>query len=82
MSNTIRWLTMQDAAERACCDRREVRRAVRRGFLRADRVRGRELRFLESWIDEWLINQLLPEDDGTDVFIDTSSLRRELSLLW
>jgi excisionase family DNA binding protein len=75
----IRWLTMQDAAERACCEPREIRRAVRRGHLRAARTRG-EIRFLESWIDEWLADQLLPEDDGTHVFIDTASLRRELPM--
>jgi hypothetical protein len=79
MANANRWLTTQDAAERACRDPREVRRAVRRGYLRAERRRGNELRFLD-WIDEWLTNQLLPEDDGGDLLADAGSLRRELTL--
>jgi excisionase family DNA binding protein len=80
MGDTIRWLTTQDAAERACCDAREVRRAVRRGHLRAARIRGGELRFLESSVDEWLLDQLLPEDNDSDLAVDATSLRRELSL--
>ena len=80
MARTTRWLTIQDAAERACCEQREVRRAVRRGHLRATHTRGNGLRFLESWIDEWLADQLLPEDDDGDVITDAESLRRELSL--
>jgi excisionase family DNA binding protein len=79
MARTTRWLTTQDAAERACCEQREVRRAVRCGHLRATHTRGNGLRFLESWIDEWLTDQLLPEDDEGDVFTDAESLRRELS---
>ena len=80
MARTTRWLTTEDAAERACCEPREVRRAVRRGHLQAAHTRGNGLRFLESWIDEWLANQLLPEDDECDVPIDGASLRRELAL--
>lgn len=80
MARTKRWLTTEDAAERACCDAREVRRAVRHGFLKAVHTRGNGLRFLESWIDEWLLNQLLPEDDEGDLFADVTSLRRELAV--
>ena len=80
MARTTRWLTTEDAAERACCEAREVRRAVRRGHLQAAHTRGNGLGFLESWIDEWLANQLLPEDDECDVPIDGLSLRRELAL--
>ena len=80
MARTTRWLTTQDAAERACCDYREVRRAVRHGHLRAIHTRGNGLRFLESWIDEWLANQLLPTDDESDVLPDVAALRRELAL--
>lgn len=80
MARTTRWLTTQDAAERACCDHREVRRAVRHGHLRATHTRGNGLRFLESWIDEWLANQLLPTDDESDVLPDVAALRRELAL--
>jgi len=78
MADTTRWLTIDEAAEQACCDLKEIRRAVRRGYLRADHMRG-ELRFLESWIDEWLMNQLPPEDDEFDVAVDTARLLRELS---
>ena len=80
MARTTRWLTTQDAAERACCDQCEVRRAVRHGHLRATHTRGNGLRFLESWIDEWLANQLLPTDDESDVLPDVAALRRELAL--
>jgi hypothetical protein len=45
---------------------------VRSGRLRAARVRG-ELRFLERWIDEWLINQLMPEDREIAVAVDAAS---------
>jgi excisionase family DNA binding protein len=79
MANANRWLTTQDAAERACCDPREVRRAVRRGRLRAEHTRGNGLRFLEGWIDDWLANQLLPEDEG-DLLSDAVPLRREFAL--
>lgn len=80
MARTNRWLTTQDAAERACCDLREVRRAVRYGYLRAEHARGHGLRFLESWIDEWLANRVLPEDDESNLVADAVSLRRELAL--
>jgi excisionase family DNA binding protein len=80
MARTTRWLTISEAAERACCEPREVRRAVRRGHLRAARTRGNGLRVLERWIDEWLANQLPPEDDGGDRFADSAWLRRELSV--
>ena len=78
MADTTRWLTTQEAAEQACCDPKDIRRAVRRGYLRADRMRG-ELRFLESWIDAWLVDQLPPENDEIDLTVDTARLLRELS---
>ncbi|MBI3491815.1 MAG: helix-turn-helix domain-containing protein [Acidobacteria bacterium] len=75
MAHTIRWLTIRDAADRACCQTATIQRAVRSGRLRAARVDGREeLRFLESWIDEWLIDQLLPEDRDIDIAIDAMPL--------
>ena len=79
MAKDIRWLTATDAADMACCDQKTIRRAVRSGYLRAAQGAHRDLRFLESWIDEWLSNQLLPENDS-DLSIDTTSLRRELAL--
>src|SRR5437588_61247 len=63
MADTIRWLTTQEAADRACCGARTIRRAVRSGQLRAARLRG-ELRFLERWIDEWLITRHDRPDGG------------------
>jgi excisionase family DNA binding protein len=80
MAHTHRWLTTQDAADRACCDPGEVRRAVRQGHLRADRTGGNRFRFLASWIDEWLANQLLPEVDEDDLVLDAAWVRRALSL--
>jgi hypothetical protein len=80
MAKDIRWLTIADAADMACCDQKTIRRAVQNGYLRAADGGHRELRFLESWIDEWLANQLLPENDDSDASIDATSLRRELAL--
>lgn len=80
MAKDIRWLTIAEAAEIACCDLKTIRRAVRNGHLQAAHAGRKELRFLECWIDEWLANQLLPEEDDSDTFIDAASLRRELSL--
>jgi excisionase family DNA binding protein len=71
MADSIRWLTTQEAADRACCHARTLRRAVANRRLQAARVRG-ELRFLECWIDEWLINQLMPEDADIAVAIDVA----------
>ena len=81
MSKTIRLLTIHEAADLACCAPQTIRRAVRNGRLRAARTGARrEFRFLERWIDEWLINQLMPEDQGIDVAIDAApSGLRELS---
>jgi excisionase family DNA binding protein len=71
MADTIRWLTTQEAADRACCRARRLHRAVRNGRLQAARVRG-ELRFLERWIDDWLINQVMPEDGDIAVAVDAA----------
>ena len=81
MADTTRWLTTRDAADRACCRQATIRRAVHEERLRALRVgRNGELRFLETWIDEWLTDQLMPEDREIDVAIDVApSGRRKLS---
>lgn len=71
MADTIRWLTTQEAADRACCGPRTLRRAVRSGRLRGVRVRG-ELRFLERWIEEWLFNQVMPDDGDIAVAVDAA----------
>lgn len=71
MADTIRWLTTQEAADRACCGPGTLRRAVRSGSLRATRVRG-ELRFLGHWVDDWLVNQVMPEDADIAVAIDAA----------
>ena len=58
MSDAIRWLKVGEAAERARCGPKTIYRAVQRGQLRAARIGGRrELRFLASWIDCWLVGQ-------------------------
>ncbi len=58
MGDAIRWLKIREAAERARCGPKTIYRAVRGGQLRAARIGGRrELRFLEDWIDQWLIGE-------------------------
>ena len=56
-----------EAAERARCGPKTIYRAVRSGDLRAARVGGRrELRFLASWIDCWLLGEET-EEAGSDL---------------
>ena len=58
MSDGIRWLKVGEAADRARCGPKTIYRAVRSGQLRSTRVGGRrELRFLPSWIDCWLLGE-------------------------
>jgi len=67
MSDAIRWLKVGEAAERARCGPKTIYRAVQRGQLRAARIGGRrELRFLASWIDCWLVGQET-EQPGSDL---------------
>jgi len=55
MSEPIRWLTVDEAARYASCGKTTMYRAVRSGHLRAARPgKGRALRFLECWIDDWV----------------------------
>ena len=63
MAKDIRWLTTANAADMACCDQKTIRRAVRSGYLRAAQEAHGDLRFLESWIDDWLSGSL-PVDWG------------------
>jgi hypothetical protein len=82
MAYSNRWLTIRDAAERACCAPSKIHRAVRSGQLQAARRTGKgELLFLESWIDEWLIGQLIPEDGEVTVCVDAASSASPFSLL-
>jgi excisionase family DNA binding protein len=76
MAKTIRWLTTAEAAERASCTQKTIRRAVRQGRLHAARIRGGELRFLENWIAEWLVDQVAPEDGEIDMAIEAAPSRR------
>lgn len=77
MSKTIRLLTIDEAAEVACCAPGTIRRAVRDGRLRAARAGTRgELRFLQRWIDEWLIDQLMPEDQAIDLALSAGPRER------
>ena len=56
-----RWLTVTEAAEYARCGVKVIYRAVRGRKLRAAKVGGRrELRFLATWIDEFLIASSTP----------------------
>jgi excisionase family DNA binding protein len=56
------WLTVDEAAQHAKCGVRSIYLAVRQGKLRAARLGGRrELRFLASWIDSWLLATSTPE---------------------
>jgi excisionase family DNA binding protein len=71
MTDSMRWLAIQEAADRGCCEPRTLRRAVRSGRLRSTHIGG-ELRFLEQWIDEWLLNQLLPDDQEIAVAVDAA----------
>ena len=58
MSDEIRWLKIREAADRARCGPKTIYRAVRSGHLRAARIGGRrELRFLASWIDCWMVGE-------------------------
>ena len=58
MNDAVRWLKIDEAADRARCGPKTIYRAVRSGQLRAARIGGRrELRFLESWIDCWLLGE-------------------------
>ena len=50
------WLTVTEAAQRARCGAKLIYREVKANRLKAAKVGGRrELRFLATWIDEWLI---------------------------
>jgi len=71
MAYRTRWLNILDAAERACCTPAKILRAVRSGQLQAARAsKSGDPIFLESWIDEWLIGQLMPEDTEISVALD------------
>lgn len=77
MSHEIRWLTIREAADRACCRPTTIQQAVRTGRLQAVRIGTRgELRVRENWLEEWLIGQLLPEDTDITVAIDASASRQ------
>jgi excisionase family DNA binding protein len=58
MTHGGEWLKVREAADRARCGPKTIYRAVRSGQLRAARIGGRrELRFLDSWVDAWLLGQ-------------------------
>ena len=75
MGNVIRWLKVRDAADRARCGPKTIYRAVRSGQLRAARIGGRrELRFLELWIDQWLIGEGAADQRQLIVATDSAAL--------
>ncbi len=56
------WLTVTEAARRARCGVKTIYREVRAGRLRAARIGGRrELRLLQVWVDEWLLQATTPQ---------------------
>lgn len=73
-------LNVEEAARHAKCGVRSIYLAVRQGNLRAARLGGRrELRFLASWIDGWLLASSTPESinqsaPGDDVARDRGAL--------
>jgi excisionase family DNA binding protein len=74
MGNVIRWLKVREAADRARCGPKTIYRAVRSGQLRAARIGGRrELRFLESWIDQWLIGEGAADQGQLNVATDSAA---------
>jgi hypothetical protein len=74
MSHDTRWLTIRDAADRACCRPTRIQQAVRTGRLRAVRIGTRgELKLRENWLDDWLAGQLLPQDTDIAVAINASA---------
>ena len=74
MSDELHWLTTREAADRACCRPAAIQRAVRSRRLRSARAESRRgLKFLEAWIDEWLMDQLLPQEEELGVAIDVAS---------
>ena len=55
------WLTVKEGAAHAKCGTRSIYLAVHQGKLQAARLGGRrELRFLASWIDAWLLASSTP----------------------
>jgi excisionase family DNA binding protein len=73
MGSEIHWLTVREAAGRARVGPKTIYRAVRATHLRAARIGGRrELRFLETWIDKWLLGEQNQHVDGRLVLVDQS----------
>ena len=55
------WLTLQQGAIRLQLHEATLRRAVKRGQLRAARVGGRKsIRLRASWLDAWLESSITP----------------------
>ena len=55
------WKTAEQAASRALVNVKVIYRECKAGRLRHGKVGGRrELRFLDEWIDEWLIATSAP----------------------
>jgi excisionase family DNA binding protein len=60
-ARTSDWLTVGEAAQHARCGKSLIYGEVQRGRLRAARLGGRrELRFLATWIDAWLLATSTP----------------------
>jgi len=74
MSDPTRWLTVDEAAHYASCGKTTMYRAVRSGHLRGARFCSRRaLRFLERWIDDWLMAGCVePSDEPSAIGRRTS----------
>ena len=58
---THEWWTVDDAAAHAKCGKKSIYLAVSQGKLQAARLGGRrELRFLSTWVDAWLLASSTP----------------------
>jgi excisionase family DNA binding protein len=59
---SMTWMTVKEAAQRARCGPKLIYREVKADRLKAARVGGRrELRLLPEWIDQWLLDSVTPK---------------------
>ena len=66
MSHDGPWLTTEGAAVYANCSLTTIKRAIKRGDLRATRLNhGRIYRVHKEWIDRWLNESASPEREGS-----------------
>ena len=55
MEQQLRWLTVEEACDRARCGRKAIYSAVKSKRLKAARINERgDLRFDPGWVDKWV----------------------------